>query len=118
MNGKWVLSKPLYVKMSKVLDNSQLSKSRSPTPSIPSTNVPYPSIMPLPYLNVPTILYLPTVMISTQPNNFPLPIAPPNLQLQSKPTTSVREYSTPPPSSATSHVKRQIYPYTSVKSDD
>jgi hypothetical protein len=134
MNGKWILSKPIYVKMSKDNDDSHLTTSNSPTPS---PNVTYPPINPMPYLNTPTIFYVPTIVMPPPPNNFPLPIAPHNARVPmirgyspppppppppSSPNARVpmiRGYSPPPPPPTTTpHITRQSYPYTRVKSDD
>jgi RNA recognition motif-containing protein len=89
MNGKWILSKPIYVKLSQDINHSQLT-----TPAIPPANVTYPTMIPMPYFNMPRMYYVPTVMIPPSPNNFHLPIAPPNSRVR-----SIREYSLPPPPS-------------------
>jgi hypothetical protein len=119
MNGKWILSKPIYIKLSRDIDNSQLITSNSPTPSIPSTNATYPAILPIPYLNIPPMFYLPTYMVPPTPNNFPLPIAPPNSRM-----SSIREYPSPPPgiiipstTTTTPYIKQQTYPYSPMKTD-
>jgi len=110
MNGKWILSKPIYVKLSKDKDNSQLTTSSSPQPSTPSANVAYPPPIRMPYFNMPMMVYVPTIMTPPPPNNFPLPIAPPNTRMP-----GIREYSLPP--STPTPINRQ-YPYIRVKSDD
>lgn len=111
MNGKWVLSKPIYVRLSKHHDDSQsIFPSNS---SIPSTVPSYPRLMsPMPYTNTPTpmMFYIPTVMIRPPlVNNYPMPIPTPIPQM---PTTQER-----PPSSTTPK-NRQHYPYVRVKSED
>ncbi len=113
MNGKWILTKPIYVTLSKDMNTSQLSIPSSPMPSNP------PAMIPMPYLNSPTIFYLPTVMVpSSSVNHFSLPTALPNPRGHS---TSIRS-SLPSPAMisppTTTHIKHQFYPYTPVKSDD
>jgi len=111
MNGKWILSKPIYVKLSKDNDHSNVTTSNSSKPSTPSPNITYPPINPMPYVNTPTIFYVPTIVMPPPPNNFPLPIAPPNAHIP-----MIRGYSPPPPT--TTHINRQVYRYTRVKPDD
>lgn len=114
MNGKWILSKPIYVKMSRNNDHLQLTTSDSPKPSTPSIIPPHPPLTSMPYFNTPQIFYVPTIIIPRPPNNFPVPIAPPNARMP-----MVREYpTTSPPPPPTTHVNRQSYPYIRVKSDD
>ncbi len=115
MNGKWILSKPIYVKLSDNNHKPQLTTSNSPKPSIPSATASYPplSITPMPYINIPTVYCVPTVMVPPPPNNFRLPIDSPNAQIS---VPAMREYSSSP--STTTQVNRQFYPYIRVKSDD
>jgi polyadenylate-binding protein len=96
MNGKWILSKPIYVKLSQDKNNSQLATSNSPKPYIPPAVAPMP-----PHLNMPTMFYVPTIMVPPSSNNFPLPIAPPNPRAP------------PPP-----HLNRTFYPYIRMKTDN
>ena len=93
MNGKWVLSKPIYVKLS--------SNDDKPVSSILPTTPTYPAAAPMPYPNIVPIFYAPTVMVPHPSNNFPLPI--------------VRA---PSASSSTTQTIRHPYSYNRVKSDD
>ncbi|CAF3137969.1 unnamed protein product [Rotaria sp. Silwood2] len=104
MNGKWILSKPIYVKLSTNVVNSQSITPKSATPPISSANVTSPPMIPISYFNTPLMFYPYTVMIPTQSNNYPLPIAPFHLE-----APSTREHSLPPSSitttSTTSHTE-------------
>ena len=100
MNGQWIFSKPIYVKLSRDINHTQTPNL--PIPSISSPNVTYPPMVPMAYLNIPRMLYVPAVMLPPPSNNFPLPIAPPNSRVQS----------------TTTQTKRPFYPYTPVYTDD
>ena len=89
MNGKWILSKPIYVKMSRTPEHF----SNLPTPS---AIAPPPG----PYLNIPPMFYVPAMMIPRAP------------------TPMIRPYPLLPPSSNTTTTHRSFYPYNRVKSDD
>ncbi len=101
MNGKWILSKPIYVKLSKTNDNSFEIPSTSPT------NLTHPTVTPMPYPNIPMVVYIPTIMVPRPSSNFPLPIVPSNVRIPP-----------PLPPSNTTQMIRQAYPYNRVKSDD
>jgi RNA recognition motif-containing protein len=101
MNGKWILSKPIYVKLSKNNDNSFEIPSTSPT------NLTHPTVTPMPYPNIPMVVYIPTIMVPRPSSNFPLPIVPSNVRIPP-----------PLPPSNTTQMIRQAYPYNRVKSDD
>ncbi|CAF0862576.1 unnamed protein product [Rotaria sordida] len=97
MNGKWILSKPIYVKLSTNMNSEQSITPSPPTPSISSATITSPPTIRMPYFNTPMMFYLPTLMAPTQSNNYPLSIDPLNLQTQ-----STKEYSPPPSSMLTS----------------
>ncbi|CAF1081268.1 unnamed protein product [Rotaria magnacalcarata] len=88
MNGKWILSKPIYVTLSTNIGDSQWNAARPSTPCMPTTNSTSPDTPEMPYLNMPTMFYVPTFVVSSRSNNYSLPIAPLNLQIRSS-----REYS-------------------------
>ncbi len=98
MNGKWILSKPIYVRLSENTDNL-------PSPSILPSQITTSAATPTPYFNTPTMFYMPTIMV------------PPNVQMP-----IFRPYSLPlpppPPTAAITHRQRSAYPYNRVKSDD
>ncbi len=100
MNGKCILSKPIYVRLSSNNDNSLVIPSTSP-------NSPtYSAATSIPYPNIPTMFYVPIIMVPRPSNNLPLPMVrmPPTL-------------SSPPPPSST-QTTRQAYSYNRVRSDD
>ncbi|CAF4046525.1 unnamed protein product [Adineta steineri] len=95
MNGKWILSKPIYVSLSKGINNSQLITPTAPAALTNSfSNMTYRPMTPLPYTNFVPMLYIPAMMMqSPSLNNYSMPISPTNLQEQ-----STRQYTTPSPS--------------------
>lgn len=120
MNGKWIISKPIYVKLSKDIDTSQINTPSSPTPSNMPVNITRPALIPMPYFNLPTMFYQPTVMIPAPLNYYPIPTVLPNPRVQ---TPNIRSSLPPPPPLMTVPLtetpkKRQFYPYIPVKSDD
>ena len=118
MNGQWIGSKSVYIKFSN--GNSEPQIDTATNSSIQQYTPPQP-IAPLmsPYLNYPTVVYVPTVLVPPSFNQFPLPMTQTPFPVRSNPpSATIVSASTKDNATATTQVKRSLYPYVSVKSDD
>ncbi|UJR32290.1 hypothetical protein I4U23_019754 [Adineta vaga] len=117
INDQWVFSKPIYVKFSNDTDEAKLATSTNRSSSLNSlSNTAHSSVMPmLPYPNHPTIFFVPTMIVPPVLHRFPQQTKQYTLSPSSPPTMIAPTITN---TTTTAEVKRQPYPYTSVKSDD
>ena len=107
MNGKWILSKPIYAKLSGGVD-----ASAAPPPPLHAPIVPqYSTMVPMKFYNFPAIMYMPQVLMpSPLPTSHYPQLMSPSIEPQPRPSVS--------PSPVNAPRKRILYPYSSTKSGD
>ncbi|CAF1254957.1 unnamed protein product [Adineta ricciae] len=118
MNGQWIGSKPIYVKFSNGDSEPQMDTSTDSSKQFYTSPQPIvPLISPCP--NYPTVIYVPTVLVPTPFNTFPLLTTQASLPIQPSPSpATIVPASTKDRVTAVAQAKRSVYPYVSVRSDD